>query len=197
IVDLYSVPDRIGHGVKLFRRDRNQLGEFITAEEMRFVSGGWVLYNGAHRIFGEEEEKFATFDSMAIPLIHDQPADFERRLGKPEDMGYDELKYYIDLMKRTGGPYREELVDLKVKLSFPFTSIVVILLCVPLAANPRRGGIASSLAGAAGMILIYFVAFKVTKALGAHEYIQPDIAAWSVNATFFVVGIAMNLIARK
>lgn len=197
IIDLYSVPDRRGSGIKLFRRDRNTLGEFITANEMNFVSGGWVLIDGAHRVFDTAGETFTTFDTLPVPIIQDQPSDFERRLGNPEDMGYRELEYYIGLMKRTGGPYLAELVDLKVKMSFPFTSVVVILLCVPLAANRRAGGIAAPMASAAGLILVYFVAFKVTKALGAHGYLDPDWAAWSVNGSFTVIALAMNYFTRK
>ncbi|MBN4076182.1 LptF/LptG family permease [Gemmatimonas aurantiaca] len=197
IVDLYSVPDRRGSGIKLFRRDRNTLGELITAREMNFVSGGWVLIDGAHRVFDSTGETFTTFDTLPAPIIRDQPSDFERRLGKPEDMGYRELEYYISLMKRTGGPYLAELVDLKVKMSFPFTSIVVILICVPLAANRRSGGMAGPLASAAGIILVYFVAFKVTKALGAHGYIDPDWAAWSISGAFLIIALIMNYFMRK
>lgn len=197
IIDLYSVPDRRGSGIKLYRRDRNSLGEFITAQEMNFVSGGWVLIDGIHRVFDSTGESYTTFDTLAVPIIQDQPSDFERRLGKPEDMGYSELKYYISLMKRTGGPYLAELVDLKVKTSFPLTSVVVMLLCVPLAANKRAGGVAGPLASAAGLILVYFVSFKVTKALGSNGYIDPNWAAWSVNGAFAIIAIIMNFFTRK
>lgn len=197
IIDRYSVPDRHGYGIKLYRRDRNSLGEFITAREMILDRGQWILLDGTHRVFGEEmSESFTVFDSLPVPVIQDRPDDFERRMGRPDDMSYAELKYYISLMKRTGGPYQAELVDLKVKVSYPFTTVVVMLLCVPLASNPRRGGVASSLATAAGLILVYLVSFKVTKSLGAHNVIPADLAAWGINGVFFVGGVIMNLFSR-
>jgi lipopolysaccharide export system permease protein len=197
VIDLYSVPDRIGRGVKLYLRRKNTLGDFIAASEMRFNKGGWTLYDGSYRKQTDSGETFATFDSLPAPLITDRPDDLERRLGAPADMSYEELKYYINLMKRTGGPYLAELVELKSKISFPLTSFVVMILCVPLAARRRQSGMAGSLAGAAGLILLYFVSYKVTKSLGAHGEIPPNLAAWGVNGLFFVVGIIMNIVGRR
>ncbi len=197
VIDLYSVPDRIGKGVKLYQRRNNTLGDFTAATEMRFNKGGWTLYDGSYRKQTDSGETFAAFDSLPAPLITDRPDDLERRLGDPTDMSYDELKYYINLMKRTGGPYLSELVELKSKVSFPLTSFVVMLLCVPLAAQRRQSGIAGALAGAAGLILLYFVSYKVSKSLGSHGIIPPDLAAWGVNGVFFLVGIVMNITGRK
>ncbi|MFQ5607209.1 MAG: LptF/LptG family permease [Candidatus Zixiibacteriota bacterium] len=198
VVDKYSIPEKTGYGVKLYRRTRNRLGEFITAASMKLNRGSWTFIDGFRHVFDSSGEKtVSSFDTLPAPIIRDRPADFERRLGKPEDMGYRELKEYISLMKRTGGPYEQELVDLKVKLSFPLASVVVMVLCIPLAANRRQAGVAGPLASAAGLILVYFVAFKVTKALGAHSYIPTDLAAWSVNGAFLLVGLVMLVVSRK
>ncbi len=197
VIDLYSVPDRIGRGVKLYQRHKNTLGDFTAATEMRFNKGSWTLYDGSYRKQTDSGETFATFDSLPAPLITDKPDDLERRLGDPTDMSYEELEYYINLMKRTGGPYLSELVELKSKISFPLTSFVVMLLCVPLAARRRQSGMAGALAGAAGLILLYFVSYKVSKSLGSHGIIPPDLAAWGVNGLFFVVGVVMNIVGRK
>ncbi len=197
VIDLYSVPDRTGRGIKLYQRRKNTLGDFIAAREMRYNKGSWKLYDGSYRNLSDSGETFTTFDSLAVPLITDKPSDLERRLGAPDDMSYDELKYYIKLMKRTGGPYLAELVELKTKLSFPFTSLIVMILCIPLASRRRQSGIAGALAGAAGIILLYFVSYKVVKSLGAHGAIPPDIAAWGVNVTFFCVGVVMNIVSSK
>lgn len=198
VIDKYNIPEKMGYGIKIYRRDRNRLGEFITARSMNFKHGYWTLVDGARHVFDSSGGKqYSTFDSLTEPLIRDRPAEFERHLGKPEDMSYRELQNYISLMKRTGGPYLRELVDLKVKLTFPMTTIVVMIMCIPLAANPGRGGVAATLAGAAGLMLIYFVAFKVTKVLGANDYIPPDLAAWSVNGTFFIAGVLMNVFSER
>ena len=196
VIDVYSAPDRRASGVKLFRRDRNRLGEFMGAREMVYINGVWHMIDGAHRVFREDGDVFTTFDTLAAPIIADKPADFETRLGKPEDMSYDDLKGYIGLMERTGGPYTAELVDLKFKLAFPFTSIIVMLLVAPLATRHSRGGFAGPLAISAAFILVYFVSFKVMRSLGANEIVSPNVAAWAVNGVFLAIGAALNFSRR-
>ena len=156
-----------------------------------------MLYNGTRRIFSDSAENFIPFDSLSADFIKDKPSDFENPPGHPEDMGYAELKHYIDMMKRSGGPYQRELVDLRLKLSFPFASFIVILICVPLSSNPKRGGIAVSFALGAGIALLYFVCFKVTQSFGYNEKLSPDLAAWLINGIFFLVGLFIMFKTRK
>jgi len=144
VIQGYNIPKKEGIGVKIYRSEKNKLSEMISAETIQYTSRNWMLYDGVRRKFDDSVETFTTFDTLSAAYIKDKPSDFEKPLGKPEDMGYNELKYYIDVMKRTGAPYRRELVDLKFKLSYPFASFIVILICIPIASNPKRGGIAIS-----------------------------------------------------
>ncbi len=197
VIQGYDVPRKEGSVVKIYRSEKNKLAELISAEKIKYTSRNWMLYNGVRRYFGDSTETFETFDTLSAAYIKDKPSDFERPLEKPEDMGYDELKHYIDVMKRTGAPYQRELVDLRFKLSYPFSSFIVILICVPLASNPKRGGIAISFAVGSGIALLYFVCFKVIQSLGYSEKLHPDLAAWLINAIFLLVGLIIMLRARK
>ncbi len=197
VIQGYDVPRKEGSIVKIYRSEKNKLAELISAEKIKYTSRNGMLYNGVRRYFGDSTETFETFDTLSAAYIKDKPSDFERPLEKPEDMGYDELKYYIDVMKRTGAPYQRELVDLKFKLSYPFSSFIVILICVPLASNPKRGGIAISFAVGSGIAMLYFVCFKVIQSLGYGEKLHPDLAAWLINGIFLLVGLVIMLRARK
>jgi lipopolysaccharide export system permease protein len=193
----YSIPKMEGKDFRLYRSRDDRLVELTTARKIMFTDRSWMLYDGIRRLFSDTTEEFNTFDSLSAAYIQDRPSDFEIPLGKPEDMGYKELKHYIDMMKRTGGPYRRELVDLKLKLSYPLSSFIVILICVPIASNPKRGGIAVSFAIGAGIALLYFVCLKVTQSFGYNEKLHPDIAAWIINGTFLVIGLVIIRKARK
>jgi len=196
-INTYNKSAMEGKDIKLYRSEKNKLIELITSNRIKFGSNGWMLYNGVRRIFTDTSESYVTFDSLSASYIEEKPSDFERPLGKPEDMGYVELKRYIDIMKRTGGVYTRELVDLKFKLSFPFASFIIILISVPIASSPKRGGVAISFALGAGIALIYFVSFKVIQSFAHNGLLDPDIAAWSINAFFLVVGLSIMLRARK
>lgn len=196
-INSYNIARMEGYNIRLYRSKDNKLAELITADRILFTERSWMLYGGVRRIFTDTSEQFITFDSLNAGYIKDRPSDFEVPIGKPEDMGYKELEHYINIMKRTGGPYQRELVDLKLKLSYPFASFIVILICVPIASNPKRGGIAISFAVGAGIALLYFVCFKVIQSLGYSEKLHPDLAAWLINGIFFIVGLVIILKARK
>jgi len=197
VIQGYDIPKKEGVGVKIYRSKDDKLIEMISAEKIQYTSRNWLLYNGVRRLFYDSTETFETFDTLSAAYIKDKPSDFEKPLENPEDMGYNELKHYIDVMKRTGAPYQRELVDLRFKLSYPFASFIVILICVPIASNPKRGGIAISFAVGSGIAMLYFVCFKIIQSLGYSEKLSPDLAAWLINGVFLLVGLVIMLRARK
>lgn len=179
------------------RFESDSLRESYRGEWMRFDRGYWIIYNGTHRSFTGGQESFVRFDSLVLENCRERPEEFEKYRGKPEDMGYWELAGYINVLKKTGAPYTHELVDLKTKLSFPLTCFIVMFICIPVASNPRRSGVAMSFAIASGVSLVYFVIFKVTQSLGYSGTISPDMAAWSINVLFTVVGLTLFFKAHK
>jgi len=179
------------------RFESDSLKESYRGERMHFDNGYWIIYNGSYRNFTDSGESYIKFDSLLLTQCRERPEEFEKYRGKPEDMGYWELKGYIDVLKKTGAPYTHELVDLRTKLSFPFTSFIVMFICIPVASNPRRSGVAMSFAIASGVSLVYFVIFKVTQSLGYSGKIPPDIAAWSINAVFLAIGLVIFFKSSK
>jgi lipopolysaccharide export system permease protein len=188
----FDTERRSGEGFKLYRSENNRATEIITAERIVYLDFLWQAVQGHRRIFQDgAEARYREFDTLIIGDIADTPEDLAKRLGKPEDMGLDELKQYIDLMKRTGGPCVRETVDLKTKYSFPLASFIVVLICVPFASNPRRAGIALSIAVGAGISLVYFVCYRLLQSAGANGKIPEDIAAWGINGLFLVIGFVL------
>jgi lipopolysaccharide export system permease protein len=187
-----------GTDLKVFETERNELRRIITAKQLTFRNHVWQASDGIVRYFSDSAgESFHRFDSLILWDIKDQPEDFARLLGKPEDMGLDELRRYINVMKRTGGPYLREQIDLKMKYAYPLTSFIVVLVCIPFASNPRRGGIAVSFAAGALIALTYFVLFRITQSAGYNEKIPENLAVWGVNGLFFIVGLGLLIRARK
>jgi len=179
------------------RFEGDSLMESYNGERMWYNRGFWTIYNGTHRTFVGGKETYVKFDSLILRDCKELPEEFEKYRGKPEDMGYRELAGYIQVLKKTGATYTREVVDLKTKLSFPLTSFIVIFLCIPLASNPKRSGVAISFAIASTVSLSYFVIFKVTQSLGYSGKLPPDAAAWSINILFLVIGLILFFRAHK
>ncbi len=194
----FNIERQEGNDLKLYKTESNQLKQIITAERIVFENHVWQARNGIVRYYGDSvQESFSRFDSLILWDIKDNPMDLSRRIGKPEDMGLEELRRYINAMKRTGGPYLREEIDLKMKYAYPLTSFIVVLSCIPFASDPRRGGIAVSFATGAMIALVYFVLFRISQSAGYNEKMPQNLAVWGVNALFFVVGLFLMIKARK
>ena len=187
-----------GSQLRICRTEKNKIREIVVARLVSYHDFKWIGREVVIRKFDDSaHETFQKLDSLDFPDIKDTPEDLEKRIGKPEDMGLDELKRYIEVMKRTGGPYFKESIDLKLKYSYPMTSFIVMLICIPFASNPKRAGLAASFAVGVSLALAYFVIFRIMQSFGYNEKIPVDLAVWGVNALFFVIGLALMLGARK
>jgi lipopolysaccharide export system permease protein len=187
-----------GRDLRIYRSQNNRLAEVITADQIVWENHRWVAYKGAVRTFDDTaSEIYSTFESRQLDQIEEKPADFARRIGKPEDMGLEELKNYIRVMERTGGPHIRESVDLGIKYAFPLSSFIVTLICIPFASNAKRSGVAVSFAMGALIALVYFVLFRILQSAGYSEKIPWVVSVWGVNAVFLVIGLLAMLKARK
>ncbi len=197
-ISVFYVSKREGKDFKLYQTKDNSLKKLIIAPNITYTDYRWVARNGFVRTFEDSvQHTFVEFDSLYLDQIKDKPSDFSRRIGNPEDMGLDELKKYIALMKRTGGPHIRESIDLQIKYAYPLASFIVVLLSIPFAANPRKGGIAVSFSSGALIALVYFVLFKVLQSAGYNEKVPDYIAVWGVNGLFFIIGLIGLIRAKK
>jgi lipopolysaccharide export system permease protein len=195
----FNVERQEGKDLKVYKTRQNRLSEFLTASSVEYRQQRWRALNGAIRTFSDSstESSFHEFAKMELPDIKDTPEDLSKKLGDPGDMGLEELKSYIDLMKRTGGPHVRESIDYRLKFSYPLASFIVVLISVPLAARSRRGGIAVSFATGAGIALVYFVFFRILQSAGYNEKVPDWLAIWGINGVFFLIGLVTMLTARK
>ncbi len=194
----FNAERREGMDFKMYLTEKHSLKKVVTAKSIAYQDNQWVALNGSVRFFSDSTgEEFRKFEKLPLPDIKEKPEDFAKRIGKPEDMGLVELENYINVMKRTGGPYIRESVDLGIKYAFPLTTFIVVLISIPFASNPRRGGIAVSISVGALISLTYFVLFRVLQSAGYNEKIPKEVAVWGINVLFFIVGVIAMLKARK
>lgn len=194
----FNVARMEGQDFKLYKTTNKRLAQIITAKEILYRDNQWMAIDGTTRFFDSTaNQSYIQFDTLKIPGMAERPENLARKMGKPEDMGLDELQAYIDLMKRTGGPYLRESIDLKLKYSFPTASVIILFISIPFAARARRGGIAVSVTAGALIALVYFVLFRVSQSSGYNAKIPEDLAAWGVNGLFLLIGIFFMLRASK
>jgi lipopolysaccharide export system permease protein len=153
----------------------------------------WVLTDGYYRHFfpGGREQSYR-FSFLRSPHFTETPHDFLQPAREPEEMGYAELKRYIDRKERTGGDATRERVDLQMKLAYPLANIVIVLFGVTLAGrSARQGGAALGFGLALFLVIIYWAFIKVGLGIGYGGGLPPWLAAWLANIVFGGLGLLL------
>jgi lipopolysaccharide export system permease protein len=198
----YNVETKTGNNVLVQKIVENKLVEQIDARKISWGNNGWLLEDGRERIFADsltqaQGEEYNTFDKLFRPDMKVKPEAFAERPKNPEEMGYFELAQYVKIRKSTGGEISRELTDLNSKISYPLISFIIVLFGAPIAANPRRSGMAFGVALTLFIAFCSYVIIKGALILGYSGTLSPALAAWSANILFAILGALLLIKAKK
>jgi lipopolysaccharide export system permease protein len=169
----------------------------VDARTARWSGDHWVYEDGQVREFSGGSETLTPFSRYETGRAEPSPNDLKVRRLKPEEMGYRELRTYIERLRASGNDPGDLAVQLRLKLAFPFVTLIMALLGAPLAAGARRSGFALSFAAALAISFIYYGLLQVGQVLGRQGMLPPGIAAWSANLVFGALGAAILIRVPK
>jgi lipopolysaccharide export system permease protein len=169
----------------------------IDADSMIFENGRWVLVNAVERVFNPDGETETRHPTLPGTFINRSPDDFAHIDTKPESMNFIQLRSFIERVKEKGGDASEWLVDLYLKIAFPFVSFVIVFFGAPMVAGSVKRGKAASFGLALMISFVYYTFINAFQVLGRTGTIDPLLAAWVSNAVFFFVGVVMHARASK
>lgn len=184
----YDAHSRTAHEVLWEREQDSAAAERITAQRLEWHDGRWVMVAGHRYLFAGAGPQVIAFDTLEVPSLSLQPDDFASQQKKPEEMNYGELRAYIDRARANGEDATRNLVDLYLKVSFPFTCLVIVLLGAPLAANARHASLANSFGMGILICFAYYGGVKAGQALGWNKLVSPLLGAWLANIVFGMLG---------
>ena len=101
-----------------------------------------------------------------------------------------ELRDYIERLRRIGEKHQKELVEMNLKLAYPFVNVIMLLFCIPLSTLSKRGksrGVGFVIA--IGMCFLYISVVRFGQSLGYNELLSPVLAAWFANIIFGTIGL--------
>lgn len=166
--------------------------ERIDAKEAKWEDGIWTFEDGYYRTFDENRlVSEEPFDSRVFPMLADSPTDLAEFQRSPKQMSYRELSRFVKRARLSGASVRKEMVDLNLKLSYPFNNLIIVLLGAPLGALLKRGGNALGFTIALVVCFIYYMAIRVGQSFGYNDIVPPLLAAWIGNAIFTVIGLVI------
>jgi lipopolysaccharide export system permease protein len=169
-----------------------------VAEEATWDStGGWRFLNGHLRIFpqGGDEQHFE-FREMVLPGFDERPEQLLTLPRDPEEMRYDELGAFIEVLERSGGEPHDLRVEHALKLAIPAATLIIVLFGAPLANAQPRAGAAYGIGISLGITIVYLLLIRVFEAIGSTGTISPMVAAWTPNVIFTLAAVVFTLRVR-
>ena len=166
----------------------------IDAKSAVWEDNQWVFYDGSLRRFTVAGEEVSNFDRLEPGYSEPLPGELGVRKLRPDEMPFRELQSYIVKLRATGKDPRDLAVQLRLKIAFPFITVIMTLLGGTLAAGARRSGFARSFAAALAISFFYYGALQVGQVLGRQGILVPWLAAWISNIIF--AGVGVGLLAR-
>jgi lipopolysaccharide export system permease protein len=169
----------------------------IDASSAQRTDNGWIFYNGVVRTFTDNSLEIAAIEPFSNRLFafSEKPDDFIIQEPEPEEMTYNQLKRRLRHLEALGVRARSLEVELKMKLAFPFTCLVVIFLGVPLSLQ-GKGNAALGIAAGGLITLVYLGFTQFGKAL-AQRLVEPWVGAWLGNIVFTLIGLYLWYRMRK
>jgi len=183
-------------GVNVFEIDPAtfRLKKHIAAERARWepALNAWVFQNGWSR-------NLKDYDSSAVidfagnirvfPELKETPDYFVKEALQSSQMNFLELGSYIGELQQSGFDTIPLQVQLYKKFSVPLFAFILALVSAPLAfLAGNRGGMAGI-----GMSFVIFVTYVSTdqffEQLGNLSELPPQLAAWSPDVVFSLVGL--------
>ena len=188
----YDHQKKRAHQILYERYDGSRVAERVVGRLLEWGKDStWVLI-GAHRYsLADGAFQSTALDTFPLTSLGLQPDDFARQRKKPAEMNYRELKAHIERTRANGEDATRHLVDLHLKISFPLTCLVIVVLGAPLAANSRRASRANSLGVGVLICFVFYSCVKAGQALGWNEILSPWLGAWLANICFGVLGLIL------
>lgn len=130
--------------------------------------------------------------------IEDGIGIFKRTVNESSKMDSEELKSYISQLKSVGASITAAQLDLKRRLSFPFSCLTLAVLAIPFALTNRGRKFSPllSVAISVGIGLIFWLLMSLFEAAGQQDNLPEDLAVWGPQILFLAIGLYLNFRQR-
>lgn len=190
-IELIS-PDRHDEmlGVNIFKLNPDfTVRERIKADSLQWEQGAWRFKNSRKFKKRGDAVVSSSADGEIFNIVAG-PDDLSAIVKKSEEMNFAELWEYVKRLKNGGYKAKRYEVELHNKIAFPLSSLLMVMIAIPLSLHKvRSGGAAKGFAFAVLIAFIYWSLMSVGNALGRSGTLPPLEAAWLANVLFFAASL--------
>ena len=163
----------------------------IQSQSGKTSPEGWQFIKGAAYTMTKKENILNSV--WFAKTTADFGMDVKDKLTEDEATQYNVIalwKYVENNAKKHNNPklYSIFKIELHNKFAFPFTTLVLVLLGVPLAITPPRVRYNRGFLFSIMIIFLYYLLRALSLSLGEEMKIAPILAAWIPNVILFVLG---------
>ncbi len=177
------------HPTFYFFDENFRLTKKVGGRRGAWENGGWVIQEGYEQVRqADGDYRLREFDALRMDLP-ETPDTFVRPVRHPEEMGYWELKKYASKVKLEGYDNTRYLVDMHIKVAYPFIVLIMVLIGIPIPLVQRRTRTPLAVSLGMGIGFLYMLTFGFSRSLGLSGVLPPVLAAWFANVLFFLFGI--------
>lgn len=172
-----------------------QLIRRIDAREARWIDGHWLFQDVLTTHFPQNQFPVLERALSVTVDIPEKPEDFTVVQRGADEMGYIDLKNYIEKLQSEGYDVSHYLADMYGKIAFSVVSIILALIGVSFALRSERsGGTAAGIGAGLVIGLSYWLVYAFSLSLGRSLTLPPLLSAWFADILFG--GAALFMFSR-
>ena len=183
-----SCEDKTLYNITVLDNAKDGTLKVLQAKEGRTSPEGWICEKGATYTIGTRGQVLNTalFDTSTVQFGLDLTKEMNKNLAK--EMNFTKLLKYLkksNLTEKDKQVYTIELFD---KIALPITTIVFVLLGVPLAITPPRVRYNRGFLFSILIIFAYYIFRALSISFGEAGSLMPFFAAWLPNIALTIWG---------
>ncbi len=195
----YDAQTRSLQRLQVFEFDaEHHLTRRLVADRAIYDGRGWWRFeNGWFRRFdGIEVTQYERFPGEVLAQFPEEPEYFDSEIRPPDQMGYVELRQYIQELEGSGQAVPELRVELQNKVAYPTISLVMALVALPFAFRLGRQGALYGVGLSLVLGMVFLAVFAFFTTMGEAGLLPPAIAVWSPNVVAAMVSSYLFLGVR-
>jgi LPS export ABC transporter permease LptG len=124
---------------------------------------------------------------------------FKRTTNESSKMSDRQLKRHIAQLKELGVATLELQIDLKKRIAFPLSSLILAVMAIPFisAKQARRSGPLVSISLSVGIGLVFLLLTTLFESVGKANNLPAGMAVWGPNILFGAVGLYLNFVRYR
>lgn len=180
---------KVLHNITVLDLSKNDTIQILQAQDGATSPSGWEFNRGAIYTVADEGKILNTtfFENSVAQFGIDLSKELSQNITKEHNFT-SLLKYIFSHKSQISDQLNVYLVQLYDKIALPVTTVVLVLVGVPLAITPPRVRYNRGFLFSILIIFAYYLIRALSISFGEEGSIPPFFAAWMANIVLFIVG---------